>query len=133
MWTMVERRILAFSRDPDFTELYTAAFEAENLPPVATDDVDELADLLPAHPVAVALVDLLGEPDWHPVAAILERGIPTIVVTGWWSPDRVFRERAFAAGAAAYVVTPVSPADLLAVVRRVLDGERRIDVLPPSR
>ena len=129
----VERRILAFSRDPDFTELYAAALEAADLPPVTTAEAADLANVLPAHPLAAALVDILGEPDWTAVTAIVERGIPTVVVTGWWSPDRAFRRRAFAAGAAAFVVKPVSPTAIVEVVRRVLDGERRIDLLPRSR
>ena len=129
----MDRCILAFSRDPDFTELYTAALDAAGLPSLTARVAGALPDLLVEQAPAAALVDVLGERDWEVIAVCHGRGIPTIVVTGWWSPDRLYRDRAFAAGAAAFVMKPVSATDLVAVVRKVLDGERQIDLLPPSR
>jgi DNA-binding NarL/FixJ family response regulator len=117
-------QILLFSRDPDFAALYTPDLDAAGF---AVSAAANAADLNPQFDLAAVLIDVLADSDWEAVEVLSVR-VPVVVVTGWTSPDRRYRDHAFSLGAAAFVLKPVAAAILVDVVRRVIGGERRIDI-----
>jgi DNA-binding NtrC family response regulator len=124
----VSPRILLFSRDRDFLTLYTAALLAEDFETMLVSDAEPLGEICAKQPCSVAMIDVLGREDWAAVDTCVRCNMPVIVVTGWSSPDRRFRDQAFARGAAAFILKPVIPSVVIRVVLRVLQGERNIDV-----
>ena len=68
------------------------------------------------------LCDMLGE---HQTT----RGVPVVVITAHVRPDRANRDRALATpNCAAFVGKPCTHEQVAAVIRRVLAGERKIEL-----
>jgi FixJ family two-component response regulator len=116
--------VMLISRDTDFLTIYSFALAHSGFAVEASETL--VAD--PQHS-SVVIVDVFGEHDWEMLAAASERSVPMIVVTGYVSLDRRFRDRARAFGAAAFVLKPVTWQELANTVRRVLQGERGIEIL----
>jgi DNA-binding NtrC family response regulator len=135
---MDERLVLFLTRDDSLGDLYIRALTAHGRRARRVRDcASAKAWLGRVEDVAAIFVDVLDEPDWPECSALArvaaEHATPLIVVTGWLSQDRRFRERAFAAGCAAFVAKPCSAHTLLTTLDRVVAGERDIEVVAHRR
>jgi DNA-binding NtrC family response regulator len=133
-----EPLILFVTRDNTLGDLYVAALTAHGRRARRVRDcASATAWLGKVQDVAAIFVDVLDEPDWPDCSALArvaaEHAAPLIVVTGWLSPDRRFRKRAFAAGCAAFVAKPCSATTLLTTLDRVAAGERGVEVVAHRR
>jgi CheY-like chemotaxis protein len=75
----------------------------------------------------------LGTGPWHLCdtfgAHPATRHVPVIVITAYVRPDRANRDRALATpNCAAFLGKPCTHDDLAAVIRRVVEGERQIEL-----
>jgi DNA-binding response OmpR family regulator len=128
-----DRLVLFVTRDDEVGELYIAALRAHGKKTQRARDCSSAAASLAKKDVAAIFVDVLGDPDWADCAELArvatEHATPVIVVTGWLSPDRRFRKRAFDAGCAAFIAKPCPVSTLLSTLQRVATGERGIEVV----
>jgi len=115
------------SRDSDFLAIYEFTLRESGYAVQTTINPSECI----SHAPDVVVVDVLGDGDWRSVAEITACGVPVLVVTGFVSPDRLYRQRALAAGASAFVLKPVTWQQLNDVIERVLAGERGIEITDP--
>ena len=121
------RRVVLLSRDSDFLAIYEFTLRESGYAVQTTTAPPECI----AHEPDIVVVDVLGDGDWQSVAEITACGVPVAVVTGFISPDRLYRQRALAAGASAFVLKPVTWQQLNGVIDRVLAGERGIEIIDP--
>jgi DNA-binding NtrC family response regulator len=133
-----QRLILFVTRDDSVGDLYVAALTAHGRRARRVRDCASAeAWLGTVEDIAAIFVDVLDEPDWPDCSTLArvaaEQTTPLIVVTGWLSPDRRFRRRAFAAGCAAFVAKPCSTTTLLTTLDRVVAGERHVEVVAHRR
>jgi CheY-like chemotaxis protein len=114
-------------------DLYAAALRAGGFEVVVETGVRGAAARFEgAEPPDVIVMELLPEPDsaW----AFVERrcadrpAIPVIILTSLIRPDSLNRRRARRLGCAAFVAKPCSLAQLTAIVSRVRQGERGLEI-----
>jgi DNA-binding response OmpR family regulator len=122
------RPLLLVSSNPDVVDLYVLALRSARMGALSVDAVDEAAQLIRDRSVSAVVVDVENPTqDWdicRTLQAILEEGIPLIVLTGWI--DDQSRQMASSIGCAAFVAKPASPERLLDVLHRTRMGERGI-------
>jgi DNA-binding response OmpR family regulator len=101
----------------------------------AFDRVDDAREQLTTQrqaPKAVVL-ELLPSPEdaWRLVEDLRTNhsGVAVVVLTSYVRPDRAHRQRAKAAGVAAFIGKPCALRQLLSVAKRVLSGERGIEIV----
>lgn len=129
--SMSQARVLLLSGDVDARELYREWFaRTAELETVCSASVSDALHVVQAGSADVILVDLVSWRQWDDCALLVQAQSqsPVVVLTGWVSADGRFRRKAFARGCAAFVAKPCHPRVLVAVLRRVLDGERHIAV-----
>ena len=122
----VLKHVLIVTDNDDFFELYATVLAADAWKVTRLESANDINGT----PMSAALLDVVSDADWDRVRTVAVTGIPSIVVTGWWAPDRRYRERVSAAGAAAYILKPASPLVVAAIVERVAAGATGIDVVP---
>jgi DNA-binding response OmpR family regulator len=128
---MSQARVLFLSADVDARELYREWFaRTAELQTICPSSVSEAVKVAESGRADVILVDLVSWRQWDDCTSLGETRLrpPVVVLTGWVSADGRFRRRAFAHGCAAFVAKPCHPRVLVAVLRRVLDGERHIAI-----
>ena len=128
---MPHARVLLVSADSDARDLYAEWFErTASLATICSSSIADARAILDRGGADIVLVDLTQGTQWdawlpHDLA---EGAPPVVVLTGWVAEDGRFRKRAFGLGCAAFVAKPCHPRVLVAVLRRVLDGERHIAI-----
>lgn len=92
--------------------------------------LDEARAKLAQSEADLVLYDVTRFRHWDDCACIGQAAgsPPVVVMTGWVASDGSFRQRAFDSGCAAFVSKPCHPRVLACILRRVLDGERRIAI-----
>ena len=122
------RPLLLVSSNPDVVDLYVLALRNARMGALSVGAVNEASQLIRDRSVSAVIVDVANPAaDWdvcRTLHAILEDGIPLIVLTGWI--DAKARETATSIGCAAFVAKPASPDRLLDVLHRTRMGERGI-------
>ena len=103
---------------------------------VAGNVTDALPDVHAAPPDVIVLH--LGTGEWHLCDAFANHPttarVPVVIITAHVRPDRANRDRALATpNCAAFVGKPCTHEQVATVIRRVLAGERRIEVANGSR
>lgn len=123
---MLRPHLVIVSTDSDTRELYAAWFShTTRLHLTCLPDLQ--GTTIPAN-TDVVLVDVASTRMWDDCArlATQDRDTPIVVLTGWVASDERYRQRAFAAGCAAFVAKPCHPRALAGVLHRVLQGERQL-------
>ena len=119
---------LLVSADPDVVDLYVLAMRTVRIPIFSVSTAEAAVQLVRDRAVSAVIVDVSNPTvDWETCRLVREEAgadLPVVVLTGWLDPGA--RERAAAVGCAAFVGKPVSPQDLMEVVRRTWRGERDI-------
>jgi DNA-binding NtrC family response regulator len=76
----------------------------------------------------VVVIDIGRSRNWQDCAAIARHDcVPVVVVTGWVTPDRRFRDEAFDSGCAGFVAKPCTAETLARAVVRACNGEKRME------
>ena len=119
---------LLVSRNPDVVDLYVLALRSARIGALSVGTVEEATQLIRDRSVSAVIVDVANPAvDWdlcRTLQAILDDGIPLVVLTGW--TDAEARQTASSIGCAAFVAKPASPERLLEVLHRARMGERGI-------
>ncbi len=126
---MPRAHVLLVTRDADIATLYsdwlsrTAALQT-----TCVSSLDEAQSELARSEPDLVLYDVSRFSQWDECACLgrAPDAPPVVVLTGWVTEDGRFRRRAFESGCSAFVAKPCHPRVMACVLRRVLDGERRI-------
>src|SRR5262249_42313351 len=93
--------------------------------------VSRAADRLRRLPVDAVILHLERDDDgaWRDCGILVEAAKPAPVglITSWVRPDAANGRRCMSSGCAAFVAEPCVPSDLVAIVQRVLTGERQLE------
>jgi DNA-binding response OmpR family regulator len=124
-------RVLLVSADGDTRDLYADWFaRTANLAMTCASSLAAARPILDQRGADVVLLDLVRPGQWDELRAAdaATEGPPIVVLTGWVVEDGRFRTRAFSLGCAAFIAKPCHPRILVAVLRRVIDGERHVTI-----
>lgn len=117
--------VLLVDSHEDSRLIYTAALRHHGLGVLATDSpLSGLTLALRERPSVVVLeLSVTGSQAWDAIASFrgdANRGVPVLGLSSTGLPEH--RERALRLGCAAVLVKPLGPLELIAQVRRLLDG-----------
>jgi CheY-like chemotaxis protein len=125
--------VVISSRDADTRELYEVGLQSSRLLPYGTSGAAEIISLARTIRPDAVVVDVLDDDDWDVCRALRADmrtgGIPIVVLTGWISVEGRYRERAAECGCAAFVAKPTLPETMEQTLKRVIRGERGIEVM----
>ncbi len=125
---MVSNRVVMFvSRHAGYRELYTNALGTFGLLSVWTPGIEGGRSLLAQYRVAALVFDPSSQDEWHQCRQLVVAAHPSPVLA-MGSPDGHANqaEEAFEAGCAGFIAGPCPPASLAAILKRAINGERRI-------
>ena len=122
-------RVLLIDDNPDDEELYPRGLQMEGFRVEDVDKDDRLASVVESSDADVVVFHLNGIFMWDACERVCKSArVPIVLLTAHVRPDRANRDRARRLGIAAFVAKPCTPEDLGRVIKRVLAGERGLDV-----
>ena len=114
------------SRDAGYRELYTNALRSFGLLSVWTPGVDGGRSLLSQYRGAALVFDPSGD-EWQKCEQLVAAARPSpVLVIGSPGGNSLQAQEAFDAGCAGFIAGPCPPASLADVLKRAIDGDRRI-------
>ena len=129
----MRHRVLLIDENSDDQAIYVLGLQAlgfdVRLHPTVAESVVEAATFRPD-----VIVLHLGTGQWHLCDELHDhsatRRVPVVVITASVRPDRQNRDRALhTENCAAFVGKPCTHEEVASVIRRVLEGERHIELL----
>ena len=121
--------ILLIDDNPEDAELYTRGLELEGFYVQHVARVHLLASALRATTARALVFHLSGLFTWEICRHVCEMvDVPVVIVTARVRPDGANRARARRLDVAAFVAQPCPPPRLAEIIRRVLSGERGIEI-----
>jgi CheY-like chemotaxis protein len=125
--------VIIVSPDPDTQDLYIYGLRAERRPAYGTSGLEDTLALAAVVRPAAIVVDVRAVGDWELCRNFrrepLTREVPLVVITGYIAPSGQYRHLAGEIGCAAFLAKPSLPDTLDQVIRRVVRGERGIEVM----
>ena len=133
---MTKAEVLLVNELPDETELYSIGLELAGYRVRTARDVGEMNAVLKEAAADVVVVSprLTDPASWQAIERLTAEypNAPVVLLTEYVRFDGANRRRAVASGCAAFVPKPCSAETLAEVLRRVLDGARGANALPPD-
>lgn len=122
-------RVLLIDDNPGDEELYTRGLQMEGFRVEDVDKDERLAAIVESSDADVVVFHLNGIFMWDACERVSKTArAPIILLTAHVRPDRANRDRARDLGIAAFVAKPCTPEELARVIRRVLAGERGLEI-----
>jgi CheY-like chemotaxis protein len=122
---------LFVSADPDHRDLYVPVLRRAGYRVSVVSDVSHAADRLRRLPADAVIMHLERDDEraWKECGLLVEtaRPAPVVLITSWVRPDAANVRRCMSIDCAAFVAEPCVPSDLVAIVQRVLTGERQLE------
>ena len=119
------KSFLIVARNLDVQDLYVLHMRAQRVAVLGVDTCEEAIRVCRSAPCRAVLFDIEYRDDWESLVLFrkdLRRDVPIVVLSGWVSADRTYRNLARNAGCAGFVAKPASPVLIDRALRRAAQG-----------
>lgn len=116
---------LIVARNLDVQDLYVLHMRSQRISVLGVDTCEDAIRICRTAPCRAVLFDVEHCDDWTALALLREdlpRDVPLVVLSGWLSVDRTYRNRARHFGCAGFVAKPASPILVRRALQRAAQG-----------